>query len=376
MDDVVRFPGRTRPLSKAEALEAIRRAGSVESVMALAGMLGWERTKLQRTLARWEGEGAIVRKPVPGGPTVIEAVVAGVPALRTPAQLPALRTDAMVAQLGEGAQRTAAPLDLLLVWCRRVVGAVLIGLSVWLYIVGLNLNASFWPSLDPTGESRTVLKAGGVIIETVNYVVPSAIALAPQGRLLWGFWSVTMVMGAVAEASYVRSSLGAGEVRRDQINNERDQLRRIVNSVLAPVSNDTVVAAREKRDAAKAVAKSDCPKNKSLNLELCSKSKAAWAQAEADHTRASESHDADVKAADQQHRKDVADAKDALDRLPKISADKNQILAGIMALVPVEVPEAWANRIVAALWVALFSFGPCLLLRRGLVLLWTPRTAP
>jgi hypothetical protein len=56
MDDVVRFPGRTRPLSKAEALEAIRRAGSVESVMALAGMLGWERTKLQRTLARWEGE--------------------------------------------------------------------------------------------------------------------------------------------------------------------------------------------------------------------------------------------------------------------------------------------------------------------------------
>ena len=119
----------------------------------------------------------------------------------------------------------------------------------------------------------------------------------------------------------------------------------------------------------------DTPKSKSLDLEVCNKSKAALAQAEAALKNASETHDADVRRAEQQHRKDVADAQDKLKKLPVISADKNPILAGIMALVPVEVPEAWANRIVAVLWVALFSFGPCLLLRRGLVLLWTPRTA-
>ena len=42
---------------------------------------------------------------------------------------------------------------------------MLIGLSIVLYIVGLNLNATFWPGLDPTGESKGILRAGGAVIE-------------------------------------------------------------------------------------------------------------------------------------------------------------------------------------------------------------------
>jgi hypothetical protein len=172
----------------------------------------------------------------------------------------------------------------------------------------------------------------------------------------------------------VRSSLGAGEVSRKQTIEERNRLQGIINSVVKPVSNDTVKYAQAAVDTAKATAKTDCAKNKSLDLEVCNKSRAALKQAEIDLKKVSETHDDDVRRAEQQHRDDVANAQADLKDLPPISADKNAVLAGIMALVPVEVPEAWANRIVAVLWVALFSFGPCLLLRRGLVLLWAPRT--
>ena len=83
LDDVVKFPSRVRPLTEEEAREAIRRAGAVESITALAALLGWERTRAQRTLARSERDGVVVLKPGgPGGRTVIEYV-------RTPAHQPA-----------------------------------------------------------------------------------------------------------------------------------------------------------------------------------------------------------------------------------------------------------------------------------------------
>src|SRR6266566_1686810 len=414
-EDNVRRPRPGRALTEQEALGQIRHAGWIEvaSIAALGRTWNWEQSRTSKAVIRWEPAGHIVREQGAGGHVIIRvpgqerqergqeqgqegaqerqeaqeqgqehdivspqelgvpADVPGVPA-DVPAPLPVVHAPAVV-PAGVPAPVVKQPLELhdLLVWCRRGLGVVLIGLSAAIYIMGLILNASFWPGLDPTGDSKTVLRAGGVIIESVNYVVPSAIALAPQGHFLWGFWSVTMLMGATAEASYVRSSLGAGEVSRKQTIEERDRLRGIVNSIVKPISNDTVKYAQATVDTAKVNRKTDCPKNKSLDLEVCNKSKAALAQAEADLKNASETYDADVRRAEQQHRKDVADAKDALDRLPKISADKNPILAGIMALVPVEVPEAWANRIVAGLWVVLFSFGPCLLLRRGLVLLWT-----
>jgi hypothetical protein len=413
VEKVFEFPrGRAKPLSEAEALgrlfDQIRREGcvEVESITALGKAWGWEQSRTSKAVTRWERAGHIVREQGASGKLVIcfpgherheqepegherheqgkehvidppqehgiHAAVPGVPA-PVPATLAVVHGPAIVP-----APVVKQPLELhdLLIWCRRILGAVLIGLSIVLYIVGLNLNATFWPGLDPTGESKGILRAGGAVIESVNYVVPSAIALAPQGRFLWGFWSVTIVMGATAEASYVRSSLGAGEVSRQTTINERTRLQGIVDSIVKPVSNDTVKYAQAPVDTAKATAKTDCPKNRSLDLEVCNKSKAALKQAEIDLKKASETHDDDVRRADQQHRDDVADAQAKLKDLPAISADKNAVLAGIMALVPVEVPEAWANRIVAVLWVALFSFGPCLLLRRGLALLWTARTTP
>src|SRR5260370_18445355 len=89
-----------RPASEADALEIIRRAGSVESVTALVAMLGWERTKTQRWLARRQRDGDIVLKPSgPGGKTMIEGA-------RTPAQPPAESDAQQGAQL---AQVTAHP---------------------------------------------------------------------------------------------------------------------------------------------------------------------------------------------------------------------------------------------------------------------------
>jgi hypothetical protein len=417
-EDNVRRLRPDRVLSEQEAfdwlLDHIRREGCVQvaSITALGKAWGWEQSRSSKAVIRWERAGHIVREQGAGGKIIIcvpgqerqeneqekeqegaperqeaqeqgqdqsivsaqelgvPADVPGVPA-GVPATLPVVHAPAIVP-----APVVKQPLELhdLLVWCQRILGAVLIGLSIVLYIVGLNLNATFWPGLDPTGESKGILRAGGAVIESVNYVVPSAIALAPQGRFLWGFWSVTMVMGATAEASFVRSSLGAGEVSRKQTIEERNRLQGIINSVVKPVSNDTLKYAQAAVDTAKATAKTDCPKNRSLDLEVCNKSRAALKQAEIDLKKASETHDADVRRAEQQHRDDVAKAQADLKDLPVISADKNAVLAGIMALVPVEVPEAWANRIVAVLWVALFSFGPCLLLRYGLRVLWAPRT--
>jgi sRNA-binding protein len=98
-------------------------------------------------------------------------------------------------------------------------------------------------------------------------------------------------------------------------------------------------------------------------------------KAEDDLKKANEKHANDVTVAEQRHRDDVADAKVKLDRLPVISADRNVVLAGVAAVLP-WIPEAWVNGTVAGLWVALFSLGPCMLLRLGLALLTpTPTTA-
>ncbi len=75
-----------------------------------------------------------------------------------------------------------------------------------------------------------------------------------------------------------------------------------------------------------------------------------------------------MTAAEQQHRKDVADAKAELNRLPVISVDPDIVAAGVTAIIP-GVEEASVTRGVIALWVLLFSVAPCALLRLGLTLL-------
>src|SRR5258706_369979 len=109
MDDVVEFPrARTKPLSEGEALERLRQAGRIEGIGTFAELVGWERTGASRVVGQWERDGKVVRTPRPGYPTVIEAVVAGVPAVRTPIAPPVLHTPAQLAR----------PVT----WWRRVVG--------------------------------------------------------------------------------------------------------------------------------------------------------------------------------------------------------------------------------------------------------------
>jgi hypothetical protein len=95
LDDVVEFPrARTKPLSEDEALERLRQAGRIEGVGTFAELVGWERTGASRVVGQWERDGKVVRTPRPGYPTVIEAVVAGVPAMHTPIAAPVLHTPA------------------------------------------------------------------------------------------------------------------------------------------------------------------------------------------------------------------------------------------------------------------------------------------
>jgi hypothetical protein len=415
LDDVVKFPSRVRPLTEEEAREAIRRAGAVESITALAALLGWERTRAQRTLARWERDGAIMLKPGgPGGRTVIEYV-------RTPAHQPAgpdahptahhtqvaahpnVSPDAHPAQVdtqpdAHPARRTSDPVGAEQVdahrdahpaqrasgwfrwassnsvteWCQIVFGLMVGASSIALFVASVFLNAAFWPGLAQGDGARPILAVFGFVVETCNFIIPSAVTLVQMSSSLRRRLSVllvlTMATAAIAGASFVRSNLGSAEVSRDQTIKERNRLQGIVSTPLKPVSDASVVAARESRDTAKGIAKSDCPRNKSLDLEVCSRSNAALVKAEAAFVLASQKHDDDVKEAEQRHRKDVADAQAALKDLPATSNDKNVVLAGVAAILP-WASEAAVNGIVAGLWVALLLIGPCLLLRLGMALL-------
>jgi hypothetical protein len=415
LDDVVKFPSRVRPLTEEEAREAIRRAGAVESITALAALLGWERTRAQRTLARWERDGAIMLKPGgPGGRTVIECV-------RTPAHQPAgpdahptahhtqvaahpnVSPDAHPAQVdtqpdAHPARRTSDPVGAVQVdahrdahpaqrasgwfrwassnsvmeWCQIVFGLMVGASSIALFVASVFLNAAFWPGLAQSDGARPILAVFGFVVETCNFIIPSAVTLVQMSSSLRRRLSVllvlTMATAAIAGASFVRSNLGSAEVSRDQTIKERNRLRGILSAPLKPVSDAAVVDARSRVETVKADRKTNCPKNKNLDIEVCNKWKAALEQAEADLKKANETHDADAKLAEQQHRKDVADAQAGLKALPETSNDKNVVLAGVAAIVP-WVSEAAVNGIVAGLWVALLLIGPCLLLRLGMALL-------
>jgi len=58
MDDVLEFPrARTKPLSEADALDALRRAGRIEGIGTFAELVGWERTGASRVVGQWERDG-------------------------------------------------------------------------------------------------------------------------------------------------------------------------------------------------------------------------------------------------------------------------------------------------------------------------------
>jgi hypothetical protein len=402
-------------------LARLREAGVVEvaSIAALGRMWGWKRERTSKALVRWEGAGCIEREDRPKGTIVIRVPglipaddpacngggpgpgddfpagkptgnpqvsasddvppVAGEPDFVPAPDIPAgnLRVPAVPAPVKWWITWRPVGLPAVPALYRWIFGGMSVALSFALYFISTFLNMTFWANLNPDMTAKGILASGGLVIELINYTVPSAVAFVPSTQrvlrlVVWAVLCVTMVATAVAGAGVVKNSLGASQVSRKQTIEERNRLQGIIDTPLAPISDASVVAAREKRDTAKAVARSDCPKNKSLDVELCSKSKAAWVKAEADLTLASEKHDTAVTAAEQQHRKDVADSKAELDRLSVISVDLDIVAAGVNAIIP-GVEEVLVTRGVVALWVLLFSLGPCALLRLGLSLLAPPR---
>jgi hypothetical protein len=113
--------------------------------------------------------------------------------------------------------------------------------------------------------------------------------------------------------------------------------------------------------------KTTCAPTRNLDLEECVKAKAEERKAADALASENTRREVGLRAAEQRHRQDVADAKAQLDRLPVISSDQNIVAAGVNAIVP--VTEVWVDRGVVALWVLLFSVAPCAFLRLGLAIL-------
>jgi hypothetical protein len=373
-----------RPAIEADALEVIRNAGSIESVMALAALLGWERTRTQRALARWQRDGVVVLKPGgPGGRTIIEYVCTPAHQPAGPDAYPNAQPTQVAAHPAQGAshpdicpdahparvdtqpdahpaQRTgpvqvdahhaahpAQPIpgwfqwafkNGLMEWCQIVFGILVGASSIALFGASVFLNAAFWPGLAQSEDAKAVLAVFGFTVEVCNFTIPSAASLASMSRSfrrgLWVLLALTMVTAGITGSSFVRSNLGAAEVSRDQVNKERDRLQGIIGSAAVPVSDAAVADARSRVRSAETLRKSTCAPTKSLDLDECSKAKAEVLKAEAALTTENTKHTAAIAAAEERHRKDVADARSALDRLPMISADKNVVLAGVAQSSP------------------------------------------
>jgi hypothetical protein len=265
-----------------------------------------------------------------------------------------------------------------LAWCRWTFGGMSVALSFALYFISAFLNMTFWANLNPDVTAKEILAAGGLVVELINYAVPSAISFVPSSQrvlrlVVWGLLCLTMVATAVAGASVVKNSLGASHVSRQENIDKRARYQGIVKSVVAPVSDDAVVDARKRVETAKGIVKTTCAPVRTLDVDECNKAKAEVLKAAAALATENANHASAVTTAEQRHREDVADAEAKLAALSVISVDLDIVAAGVDAIVP-DVPGGWVTRGVVALWVLVFALGPPVLLRLGLALLATPRT--
>ncbi len=265
-----------------------------------------------------------------------------------------------------------------LAWCRWTFVGMSVALSFALYFISTFLNMTFWANLNPDVTAKEILAAGGLVVELINYAVPSAISFVPSSQrvlrlVVWGLLCLTMVATAVAGASVVKNSLGASHVSRQENIDKRARYQGIVKSVVAPVSDDAVVDARKRVETAKGVVKTTCAPVRTLDVDECNKAKAEVLKAAAALATENANHASAVTTAEQRHREDVADAEAKLAALSVISVDLDIVAAGVDAIVP-DVPGGWVTRGVVALWVLVFALGPPVLLRLGLALLATPRT--
>jgi hypothetical protein len=263
------------------------------------------------------------------------------------------------------------PPDLLVPKPKRLSwpGVGISALSLALFSVSVFFNGTFWRGLATTSEAGWIMAILGGIVETINYTLPSALS-AVSGRGLramgWGLVAVAMTTVAIASTSFVRANLGATEASRQAIAAERARLEAILSAPMSAQSSDGVAAAKDAVETAKANQRTDCPRY-GLDLDRCGRAKVAVVKAQDGLAAAIARHDASGEAAATRSRDEREKASAALAALPVISADRNVLLAGVSAIVPF-ASEGVVNGLVAGLWVALFCFGPCVLLRVGLAL--------
>jgi hypothetical protein len=170
VDDLV------KPLTKQQALEAIRRVGEVESISALAEMLGWERTKTSRTVPRWEQEGEIVRKRGPGGKVAIIAVVAA----HTPAEQPVViipapvqHAPAQVAHPVAHPARGALSSILATITPTSISAATAFFVAAGLGACGLIINMWFAISYARSGTEGAIAASLGALVDLLAFWLPS-----------------------------------------------------------------------------------------------------------------------------------------------------------------------------------------------------------
>jgi len=225
MDDVVEFPrARTKPLSEDEALERLRQAGRIEGIGTFAELVGWERTGASRVVGQWERDGKVVRTPRPGYPTVIEAVVAGVPAVHTAIAPPVLHTPAQAAQpvtwwrrvVGRRAHPVAHPAHPVPHAARRPppLARVFFALGGVLGVVGLAVDVTFAVSYAPDSVWRCALQAlTGAGIYTFATALP--VAARELWRrdecwtavLAWGVWPVMIGLSLMAATGFSATNI-------------------------------------------------------------------------------------------------------------------------------------------------------------------------
>jgi len=375
------------PLDEGEALEVIRQAGAVPSISQLATMLSWERTSTGRVLARWQAAGLVAVEDGPRGRKIIRALTV-VQAEHTCAQpgntqfeppAPAPAANAVLHDIAHAPSLLAQALRSGAI-VRWTFGGMFVALSFVLYAISTILNMTFWSGLDPDMTAKQLLAAGGLAVELINYAIPSGLSFVPLSQrglrfVVRAVLSVTMILTAIAGASVVKNSLGSSHVSRQENTRARDRLNGVVKSVVEPVSDDAVKDARNRVTTATANRKTTCAPTRTLDIDECNKAKTELTKAQVALASENTTHANAVAKADEQHRKDVADAQTKLDGMSVISLDLDMVAAGVEALVP-GVPEAWVTRIVVLLWVLLFAAAPCALLKAGLEVLLAPaRTA-
>ena len=232
MDEVIEFP-KVKVLSEDEALDYLRREGPIEGISKFAKLVGWERTRAQRMLARWQRDGAIVLKPGgPGGKTVISAARAALdnfPAARAPAHPPVRRDAQPSAQDAHPAYPVARP-------CRHLLGSISAAITpastsaMVLFLValalggtGIIMNARYAASLGSSDESATVLAVVGVAVDLLAMIFPSvALALWRRGHrslamVPWTMWPVMVVLSLMAAAGFASSNLADVFAQRSRV---------------------------------------------------------------------------------------------------------------------------------------------------------------